>query len=138
MNFIETHKRRIEQPQIDRLEQERQRDIQRYQYDCKFNAEKDKFIPRLYDHFKQLPLECRSQIKLQTCVHKFGYFREISVQYKNIGRRYRMDSEGNWFELPDLHSYFTILGYPINDDTLESFAVDIKRKYYIERNEVNE
>ncbi|KLT15900.1 hypothetical protein [Neobacillus vireti] len=106
-----------------------EQDIQKYHYDAKFNVEVGKFLGKLHEVFSHLSEDCISQIKYERV--NYSTYKGYNVKFNNnVGRRYLMDKKGAWHETPNLMNWWLCLGYPVTDDTLESFKVDIQTEFY--------
>ncbi|WP_026677767.1 hypothetical protein [Fictibacillus gelatini] len=109
--------------------------FQQYHYDAKFRVEIGKLLGKLHLLFERiLPEDCINQIEYKPIKHSLGgnhYLQGYQVIFSNnTARRYLMDKDGKWFEAPNLMNWWVGLGYEVNDDTLEAFAVDIQTEYY--------
>lgn len=115
--------------------------FQQYQYDAKYKVENGKLIGKLHNFLsKYVENKTINEIEYIPIRHSLGgnhYLCGFTYNYKEkVARRYLLDKDGTWYETPDLMNWWVSLGYEVNDDTLEAFAVDVQMEYYIKTKEV--
>lgn len=113
------------------------REIKQYHYEAKYNVENLRFQQKLYEFLhEKLPRDLVMSIEHKEITHcgLKGYYK---IYNDKIERRYLMDYDGKWYEVPKGISWLD-KGYPVNEETLESFIHEIKTDYYLNRREQNE
>ncbi|KZZ85636.1 hypothetical protein [Bacillus sp. SJS] len=144
-NYHDVYRRRVSRnysPQEQNQISKEMLRMQQYQYDAMYKVKYDEFIGRLSTYFhKHLPYqECTSKIEHQSFrkVSGAGYISGFMKRHsKNIVRKYLLDNDGIWYEVDRAEN--PSLGFPVTDETLEAFAVDIKHDYqYNKGNDIND
>lgn len=92
---------------------------------AEYDIENLKFQSKLYELFyKHLPKEVVLTIQHKEIIHcgLRGYYKIFNDK---VERRYLMDLDGKWYEVPKGINWID-KGLPVNDDTLQAFILEIQ------------
>ena len=119
-------------------QQQKQEVFQQYHYDAKYKVAYHDFIIKLSDSIHEYaPNVGIRDIEHTQIKHMLGgnyYLQGFTKQYGKQYRRYILDRDGKWHEVPSPD--WVGLGYESNDDTLKAFAIDIYHEYWRIQNEL--
>ncbi len=118
------------------LKQEQQERKIQNEYDIMYKVEYDDFIRKL----SHVILDVVPEIDIRDIEHQevhyyIGgnrYLKGFYKLYRNAKKKYTLGMDGLWYESP---IYEIGKGYPVTENTLRTFAIDIFHEYHMNEEE---